>query len=97
MSSETRMVNLKRKYYYTDFYIRTEYYITLYFLSKTFLFFYQAENKGATATEYGLVFGVFELVVFLISPVYGKHVSILFVVLLSLLGPKARLIIVNVH
>jgi Flp pilus assembly pilin Flp len=35
----------------------------------------QAEKKGATATEYGLVFGVFELVVFLISPIYGQHVS----------------------
>lgn len=35
----------------------------------------QAENKGATATEYGLVFGVFELVVFIISPIYGQHVS----------------------
>jgi Flp pilus assembly pilin Flp len=36
---------------------------------------FQAEKKGATATEYGLVFGVFELVVFLISPIYGQHVS----------------------
>lgn len=35
----------------------------------------QAEKKGATATEYGCVFGVFELVVFLVSPWYGKHVS----------------------
>ncbi|KAL1140370.1 hypothetical protein AAG570_000302, partial [Ranatra chinensis] len=40
----------------------------------------QAELKGATATEYGLVFGVFELVVFLISPVYGQH--------LNQIGPK---------
>lgn len=43
------------------------------------ILFYQAENKGATATEYGLVFGVFELVVFLISPVYGKHVSVQYI------------------
>lgn len=35
----------------------------------------QAEKKGATATEYGLVFGVFELVVFLISPLYGKYMN----------------------
>lgn len=35
----------------------------------------QAEKKGATATEYGCVFGVFELVVFLVSPWYGRHVS----------------------
>jgi hypothetical protein len=35
----------------------------------------QAERKGATATEYGLVFGIFELVVFFISPIYGQHVS----------------------
>lgn len=35
----------------------------------------QAERKGASASEYGLVFGIFELVVFFISPIYGKHVS----------------------
>lgn len=40
----------------------------------------QAEKKGATATEYGLVFGVFELVVFLISPIYGQY--------LNRIGPK---------
>lgn len=40
----------------------------------------EAEKKGATATEYGLVFGVFELIVFLISPFYGKH--------LNRIGPK---------
>ncbi|XP_059486360.1 MFS-type transporter SLC18B1-like [Neocloeon triangulifer] len=40
----------------------------------------EAERKGATATEYGLVFGVFELVVFLISPIYGRH--------LNRIGPK---------
>lgn len=33
----------------------------------------EAEKKGSTATEYGLVFGIFELVVFLISPVYGHY------------------------
>ncbi|KAJ6636068.1 MFS-type transporter SLC18B1, partial [Pseudolycoriella hygida] len=40
----------------------------------------EAEKKGATATEYGLVFGVFELVVFLISPLYGQY--------LNRIGPK---------
>lgn len=40
----------------------------------------EAEAKGATATEYGLVFGVFELVVFIISPIYGKY--------LDRIGPK---------
>ncbi|XP_034232465.1 MFS-type transporter SLC18B1-like [Thrips palmi] len=40
----------------------------------------EAEKKGATATEYGLVFGVFELVVFIISPIYGQH--------LNRIGPK---------
>ncbi len=34
----------------------------------------QAERKGATATEYGLVFGIFEFVVFLTSPIFGKYV-----------------------
>ncbi|KAJ1523716.1 hypothetical protein ONE63_001550 [Megalurothrips usitatus] len=40
----------------------------------------EAEKKGASATEYGLVFGVFELVVFIISPIYGQH--------LNRIGPK---------
>ncbi|PZC87305.1 hypothetical protein B5X24_HaOG201541 [Helicoverpa armigera] len=40
----------------------------------------EAEKKGCTATEFGLVFGVFELVVFLVSPIYGAH--------LNRLGPK---------
>uniref|UniRef100_A0A8D8SSK7 MFS-type transporter SLC18B1 n=1 Tax=Cacopsylla melanoneura TaxID=428564 RepID=A0A8D8SSK7_9HEMI len=41
---------------------------------------HEAEKKGATPTEYGFVFGVFELVVFLISPFYGQH--------LNRIGPK---------
>lgn len=40
----------------------------------------EAEKKGCTATEYGLVFGIFELIVFLISPVYGQY--------LNVIGPK---------
>ncbi|XP_017780965.1 PREDICTED: MFS-type transporter SLC18B1-like [Nicrophorus vespilloides] len=40
----------------------------------------EAERKGATATEYGLVFGIFELIVFLVSPFYGQH--------LNRIGPK---------
>ncbi|KOC69871.1 MFS-type transporter SLC18B1 [Habropoda laboriosa] len=40
----------------------------------------EASMKGATASEYGLVFGVFELVVFIISPVYGQN--------LHRIGPK---------
>ncbi|XP_058803073.1 MFS-type transporter SLC18B1-like [Phymastichus coffea] len=35
----------------------------------------EAEKKGATATEYGLVFGIFELVVFIISPIYGQRIN----------------------
>jgi hypothetical protein len=35
----------------------------------------QAERKGASATEYGLVFGVFELASFISSPILGKYVS----------------------
>lgn len=46
-------------------------------LNDTYL---QAEKKGCTATEYGLVFGIFELIVFVISPVYGQH--------LNKIGPK---------
>ena len=32
----------------------------------------EAEKKGASATEYGLVFGIFELTVFIVSPFIGK-------------------------
>ncbi|KAA0193883.1 hypothetical protein HAZT_HAZT003132 [Hyalella azteca] len=35
----------------------------------------EAEAKGATATQYGLVFGIFELVVFIVSPIYGEYIS----------------------
>jgi len=34
----------------------------------------EAELKGATSTEYGLVFGVFELVVFITSPLVGPRI-----------------------
>lgn len=37
----------------------------------------EAEKKGATATEYGLVFGVFEFVIFVAAPIYGQFVSTL--------------------
>ncbi|GIX94914.1 MFS-type transporter SLC18B1, partial [Caerostris darwini] len=32
----------------------------------------EAELKGATPTQYGFVFSVFELVIIIMSPVYGK-------------------------
>ena len=35
----------------------------------------EAEKKGATPTEYGLVFGVFELTVFLVAPYLGKNIN----------------------
>ena len=37
----------------------------------------EAQSKGATATEFGLVFGIFELVAFLTSPVFGIYVRIM--------------------
>ena len=40
----------------------------------------EAEKKGASPSEYGLVFGVFELIVFIISPLYGRY--------LHRIGPK---------
>lgn len=36
---------------------------------------FQAEKKGCTATEYGFVFGIFELIVFLVSPLYGQFMN----------------------
>uniref|UniRef100_T1J6T1 Major facilitator superfamily (MFS) profile domain-containing protein n=1 Tax=Strigamia maritima TaxID=126957 RepID=T1J6T1_STRMM len=38
-----------------------------------FFHFIAAERKGATPSEYGFVFGCFELVVFIMSPIYGKY------------------------
>ncbi|CAG7831972.1 unnamed protein product, partial [Allacma fusca] len=35
----------------------------------------EAEKKGATATEYGLVFGVFQLTVFITSPIFGTLIG----------------------
>ncbi|XP_064112402.1 MFS-type transporter SLC18B1-like [Macrobrachium nipponense] len=35
----------------------------------------EAERKGATATQYGLVFGIFELTVFIVSPIYGRFLN----------------------
>ncbi|KAG7163416.1 MFS-type transporter SLC18B1-like [Homarus americanus] len=39
-----------------------------------------AESKGATPTQYGFVFGIFELTVFIVSPIYGNY--------LNKIGPK---------
>ncbi|XP_045129884.1 MFS-type transporter SLC18B1-like [Portunus trituberculatus] len=39
-----------------------------------------AESKGATPTQYGFVFGIFELTVFIVSPIYGNY--------LYKIGPK---------
>lgn len=33
----------------------------------------EAEKKGASGIEYGLVFGIFELTVFIVSPIFGKY------------------------
>lgn len=37
----------------------------------------EAEKKGATATQYGFVFGIFELTVFIVAPIYGSMVGYL--------------------
>lgn len=35
----------------------------------------EAEKKGATASDYGFVFGVYELFVFIASPIMGKNMG----------------------
>jgi MFS family permease len=35
----------------------------------------EAESKGATASDYGFVFGLYELVVFISSPILGKNMK----------------------
>jgi len=34
----------------------------------------EAEKKGVNATAYGMVFGIFELTVFIVSPIMGKYI-----------------------
>ena len=34
-----------------------------------------AESKGVVASEYGLVFGIFQLVIFIVSPFYGHYIT----------------------
>lgn len=48
--------------------------LSMNFKKKLTYVYIQAELKGATATEYGLVFGIFEFVIFLTSPIFGKYV-----------------------
>ena len=38
----------------------------------------QAKEMGASGTEVGLIFGIYPLVVFVVAPVIGVLVSILF-------------------
>lgn len=35
----------------------------------------EAEKKGASPTQYGFVFGIFELTVFIVSPIFGAHLN----------------------
>ena len=35
----------------------------------------EAEKKGCVPSEYGLVFGVFELTVFIVSPIIGANLN----------------------
>ena len=36
---------------------------------------HEAEMKGATPSQYGFVYGIFELTVFIVSPIIGKNLS----------------------
>ena len=36
---------------------------------------HEAEKKGCVPSEYGLVFGIFELTVFLVSPLIGANLN----------------------
>lgn len=35
----------------------------------------EAAKKGATSTEIGLIFGIFQLIIFITAPLYGRFVS----------------------
>jgi MFS family permease len=46
----------------------------------------EAEKKGATASEYGLVFGIYSLIGFILSPIYGHYMKKIGVKRLYLVG-----------
>uniref|UniRef100_A0A8D8Y0B7 MFS-type transporter SLC18B1 n=1 Tax=Cacopsylla melanoneura TaxID=428564 RepID=A0A8D8Y0B7_9HEMI len=57
----------------------------------------EAEKKGATATEYGLVFGSFELVAFLSSPLFGRYIHTIGTRCLLSLGHTGGVLRSGVH
>ncbi|CAG2183415.1 unnamed protein product, partial [Oppiella nova] len=46
----------------------------------------EAESKGATPTQYGLVFGIYELMIAITSPLFGKMIASVSPVLLCEIG-----------
>ena len=46
----------------------------------------EAEKKGATPSQYGFVFGIYELVIFLFCPIYGKFLDTIGVKLVNNTG-----------
>ena len=46
----------------------------------------EAQKRGATPTQYGFVFGIFQLVVFVFSPVCGRYLGILGAKFINCLG-----------
>ena len=37
----------------------------------------EAQKKGLTETQIGIIFGLFELVLLILSPIFGKYVCLL--------------------
>ena len=48
----------------------------------------EAAKKGATSTEIGFIFGIFQLVIFITAPLYGKYVSKMFCYSLVMIWDK---------
>ena len=46
----------------------------------------QAVKKGLSTTMVGIIIGIFELVIVLLSPIYGKYVRTALTVMSTLLG-----------
>ncbi|XP_054156784.1 MFS-type transporter SLC18B1-like [Oppia nitens] len=46
----------------------------------------EAESKGATPTQYGLIFGIYELCIAITSPLFGKMIASVNPILLSEIG-----------
>ena len=74
-----RNLNMTRPQFRTIMLLSTYYIISSSYYSLLAPFFpAEAQKKGLTETQIGIIFGLFELVLLILSPIFGKYVSKLF-------------------